>query len=223
LLALVRFDFGQGNQLYFPYSKYEYSISVIGFMSLSRLPLTVEHALLGFLRLRPMHGYELYQQISNPAGLWLVWRLKQSQLYALMTRLEAEGFVTVTLQPQEARPPRKIFQLTAAGHDAFVDWVTSPVAHPRQMRQEFLMKLYFVRQEGPQAVAQLISEQRALCRVWQAEQHTQSDALADEHSFAAIVNHFRTSHVENILTWLDHCEQTFITPFSTRQLAQPQP
>src|SRR5690606_10045673 len=129
--------------------------------------------------LRPMHGYELYQHVSNPAGLWLVWRLKQSQLYALMARLQTQGYVTTTLQSQEARPPRKIFSLTAEGHNAYMGWVTSPVAHPRQMRQEFLMKLYFVRQEGPQAVAQLISEQRALCRAWQAEQHTQTEALAD--------------------------------------------
>jgi DNA-binding PadR family transcriptional regulator len=170
-----------------------------------------------------MHGYELYQQLTAPSGLWLVWRLKQSQLYALMNRLEVEGYVTTTLQPQEARPPRKIFELTAAGHNAYIDWVTSPVTHPRQMRQEFLMKLYFVQQEGPQAVAQLVSEQRAVCRIWQAEQQTESEALADSRSFAAIVSHFRTSHVENILAWLDRCEQTFVAPISTRPLAQPHP
>ena len=50
--------------------------------------LTIEHALLGFVYVRPGHGYEIYQQLADANGLWQVWRLKQSQLYALLTKLE---------------------------------------------------------------------------------------------------------------------------------------
>ena len=39
-----------------------------------RQPLTIEYALLGFLRQQPRHGYEIYQQLSDPTGLGLVWR-----------------------------------------------------------------------------------------------------------------------------------------------------
>ena len=78
-------------------------------MSRVNLPLTTEHALLGFLRRRPMYGYEIHQQLTHPTGLGLVWRLKQSQLYALLAKLEEAGYVTTTIEPQETRPPRKIF------------------------------------------------------------------------------------------------------------------
>ena len=54
-----------------------------------RRPLGVEQALLGFLTGRPMYGYEIHQCLSQPAGLGRVWRVKQSQAYALLARLEA--------------------------------------------------------------------------------------------------------------------------------------
>src|ERR1700686_164320 len=96
-----------------------------------RHPLAMELALLGFLRRRPMHGYEIYQHLTDPEGLWLVWRLKQSQLYALLLRLEAEDFITSTLQPQDAHPPRKFFKLTRAGRERYLAWVRSAVPHGR--------------------------------------------------------------------------------------------
>src|SRR6476619_4669912 len=99
---------------------------------------TMEYALLGFFRQKPRHGYELYQEFADPLGLWQVWRLKQSQFYALLAKLEAAGYLSATLYPQEARPPRKIFHLTPTGETLFLTWVTSPVTHARQIRMEFL-------------------------------------------------------------------------------------
>src|SRR5947209_20400002 len=116
---------------------------------MQRDPLALEHALLGLLRRQPMHGYELYQRLTDPAGLWLIWRMKQSQLYALLTRLEAEGYLAADLQLQDARPPRKIFHLTRAGRERFLAWVRAPVPHGRELRQDFLAKFYFALREGP--------------------------------------------------------------------------
>ncbi|MFN8459541.1 MAG: PadR family transcriptional regulator [Anaerolineae bacterium] len=91
------------------------------------LPLSTEFALLGFLRRRPMYGYEIHQQLSHATGLGLVWRLKQSQLYALLTKLENEGFVTTTVELQDTRPPRKMFELTETGRQKFLNWIEQPV------------------------------------------------------------------------------------------------
>ena len=58
------------------------------------LPLTIEHALLGYLNQKPMYGYEISQHLANSEGLGAVWRLKQSQLYALLSKLEEKGYIT---------------------------------------------------------------------------------------------------------------------------------
>jgi hypothetical protein len=81
---------------------------------MTKLPLAMEHALLGFLARRPMHAYEMHQTLMESRELGLIWHLKQSQLYALLTRLEDAGYVTTVTEPQGTRPPRKISRLTDA-------------------------------------------------------------------------------------------------------------
>jgi PadR family transcriptional regulator AphA len=71
-----------------------------------KLPLTIEHALLGLLRRGPMHAYEMHRMLLQSEALGLVWRLKQSQLYALLGRLEEAGYVAGVVEAQPARPPR---------------------------------------------------------------------------------------------------------------------
>src|SRR5689334_3826430 len=112
-----------------------------------KTPLTIEHALLGFLRLRPMHAYEIHQTLLRAEALGLVWHLKQSLVYLMLDRLEEADYVSVVLEPQGNRPPRKILHLTLAGRQAFEGWLIAPVAHGRDFRLEFLAKLYFASQD----------------------------------------------------------------------------
>jgi DNA-binding PadR family transcriptional regulator len=175
-----------------------------------RLPLTIEHSLLGFLRHKPMHGYEIHQQFAEPGGLGAVWRLKQSQLYALLARLEEDGYVTGAIQAQadSARPPRRVFRLTRSGREAFLDWVRSPVLHGRQIRLEFLAKLYFARQESDALVAQLIERQRVACRDWLAAQRKLAGSADQAQPYEWLVSQFRIGQIEAMLHWLDQCEQS---------------
>lgn len=181
-------------------------------MPMTRSPLTIEHALLGFLRQQPIHGYEIYQQLEQAQGLGLVWHIKQSQLYALLTKLEKKGYISATLEPQDARPPRKVFHLTPAGRQAFLDWVQSPVKRGRRLRLEFLAKLYFAQQENSLVVSRLIEQQRNACREWLAQQHTQADTLANANPFDWLVHEFRLGQLEAMLNWLDICEQALLVP-----------
>src|SRR5919199_4108737 len=139
-----------------------------------KLPLALEHALLGLLREQPMHAYQMYQRLAQPEDLGLVWHLKQSQLYALLARLEDAGYIAATVEPQGSRPPRRMLHLTASGAAALDTWLHTPVAHGREFRQEFMAKLFFARQDGPLAVAQLIADQREACLHWLAGLHTQA-------------------------------------------------
>ncbi len=172
------------------------------------LPLTTEYALLGFLRRRPMHGYEIYQQLSDPTGLGLVWRLKQSRLYALLGKLEEHGLVTTTLELQESRPPRKIFELTDRGRQTFLSWVQSPVQHGRRFRLDFLAKLYFAQHEAPATAQKLIEQQRQTCLSWLEEQQAQAEGLEEPQPYDWLVHQFRVSQIQAMLHWLEVCQQT---------------
>jgi len=171
------------------------------------LPLSTEFALLGFLRRQSMHGYEIHQQLSDTTGLGLVWRLKQSQLYALLAKLEREGYVTTTVEYQDTRPPRKMFELTEAGRQAFLDWVERPVPQGRKLRLDFLAKFYFTQLEGPDVALRLIEGQRTTCRDWLQQQEEEAELLRQSQPYDWLVHKFRMGQIEAMLDWLDTCQE----------------
>jgi len=173
-----------------------------------RRSLTIELALLGYLRPGPLHGYQIYQQLGDPAGLKPVWYLKQAQLYALLAKLEEAGFIRGSIQQQEARPARRVFRLTETGQEAFQNWLFSPVQKPRQMRQEFQVKQYFARREGREAYERLIAMQRQTCQEWQASQEAISDQVSPGSTYFWLVEQFRIRQIQAMLDWLDLCQET---------------
>ena len=179
---------------------------------LLRQPLTVELALLGFLHAQPMHGYEIHQHLAGLAGLGLVWQVKQSHLYALLDKLEGDGYIAGRQQAQDARPPRRIFRLTNAGREAFRDWLSRPVSHGRELRLEFMAKLFFARREGPEWVSGLIARQHEECAEWRAKLLAQAAASPGADSFEWLVFQFRIRQVQSMLDWLVLCAETRSQP-----------
>lgn len=168
-------------------------------------PLTIEHALLGFVRRQPMYGYEIHQQLQESKDLGMVWRIKQSQLYALLAKLEQVGYLQGTLEGQGSRPPRKMLQLTDEGLEAFTHWIGSPVQHGRDFRLEFLAKLYFARNESNEAALTLAACQRDASHIQLIELRQQASRLTQADSYDWLVLQFRIGQIEAILAWLDVC------------------
>ncbi|HEU5101555.1 MAG TPA: PadR family transcriptional regulator, partial [Roseiflexaceae bacterium] len=174
-------------------------------------PLAIEHALLGFLRQQPMHAYEIHQTLLRAEALGLVWHLKQSLVYVMLERLEAEGYISVALEPQGSRPPRKILHLTPAGQQAFAEWLITPVGHGRDFRLEFLAKLYFASHDDPASATTLLAAQKAACRDWLVDLRAQADTLSDTRDYDWLVIQFRIGQIEALVAWLDICATTVIS------------
>ena len=155
-----------------------------------------------------MHGYEIHQHLAGLAGLGLVWQVKQSHLYALLDKLEADGYIAGRQHAQEARPPRRIFRLTSAGRKAFRDWLSRPVSHGRELRLEFMAKLYFARREGPDWVSALVARQQEECAEWRAKLLAQAAASPGAASFEWLVFQFRIRQVNAMLDWLALCAES---------------
>jgi PadR family transcriptional regulator, regulatory protein AphA len=159
-------------------------------------------ALLGFLHTEQLHGYEIYQRFSNLPGLWEIWRIKQSRLYAMLARLESKGLVQANTLPQENRPARKVFRISKAGREAYQTWLVQPVDNGREFRLEFLVKLFFAVQEGPQTKNDLIESQMAASNSWLNEEQQALQALEAHQSFKKAIHSFRVGQVEAMLAWL---------------------
>ena len=173
---------------------------------MTQRPFRLELALLGFLSHKSQHGYSLYQQLSTRTGLGRVWRLKPSQLYALLDKLEAAGLVSSQLLAQDPHPPRRIFSLTQAGRFAYETWRVAAVERPNQMRQLFFARLYFCLQDSPIDAQILIDRQREVALKWLADLETQSWVSKPVASYDKTLQQYRIIQVKMILDWLDDCQ-----------------
>lgn len=174
-------------------------------MPRSQAPLSLEYIFLGFICQGPIHGYELYKKISSFEGISLVWHIKQSQLYALVDKLEENGLLTSNMVPGVAHLMRKEYQITPVGRQSFLTWVTCPVSHGRDMRQEFLAKLYFAQKSGVEVSLELIEEQKSICAEWLSSLHIDYSKTTDEQHYERMIFQYRISQTQATIEWLDYC------------------
>jgi len=169
-----------------------------------RRGLPLEQALMGFLMRGPMHGYDLHRRVEDELGV--VWYMGISNIYGALKRLEQAGQVASALNPQEGRPPRKVYRITPAGERSFLDWVRQPVPTMRDMRVEFPAKLYFFCALGLEGIGELITAQETACRE-RVERLERSAAQCGPHDFNRLVYDFRRRQIEAILDWLQVCRE----------------
>ncbi len=170
---------------------------------------TTELALLGFLRDGPRHGYAIYRELSQVNDMWLIWRMKQSQLYAILTRFEEKGLLSSFREESiQGRPPRKMYQLTKRGIAAFASWLTLPVERGRQFRLDLLIKLFFAQRDGKETLTKLLRAQKATCVRW-----LEDAALSEQQEkepFGQLVHRYRSGQIQAMLNWLDECQETLV-------------
>ena len=167
-------------------------------------PLTIEYLLLGLLDQGPNHGYHLYKELDRFEGVRLVWHIKQGKLYALLDRLESDGLLKAKLISNQEYPTRKEYSLTDHGRMVYQDWIHSPVKHGREMRQDFLARLYFARTSGKEAARRLLEEQFANCLKWLAEFQVKSDEMDESRDYERAVFQFRMMQTEAMMKWLNN-------------------
>jgi DNA-binding PadR family transcriptional regulator len=74
--------------------------------------------ILGFLRERPLYGYEIKHIIEEAMGDWT--SIAFGSIYFALDKLAKEGFIEKTATEQEGnRPSRSVYQITEAGQAEF--------------------------------------------------------------------------------------------------------
>jgi PadR family transcriptional regulator, regulatory protein AphA len=109
--------------------------------------------------------------------------------------------------------------LTPAGRDAFEAWRITPVAHGRDLRQEFLAKLYFAQLAGPTYVKTLVEGQRTVSQTMIVTLQARADSA--EQPYARLVYEFRHSQVKASFEWLDRCEAILFPTANTSSPSTP--
>lgn len=170
----------------------------------------LEIALLGFLFEGPKHGYELHKEISDPAGIGGVWRVKIGKMYSIFKKLESKGFIRATSGRDGNRPPKNIFFLTKQGKSIFNKWMRSPIKHGRNLRILFLLKIYFIKRIESVNGKDLILIQKAECENWKERYRPDLQENKGENSFIWFVQKYRLSQIDGFINWLDWCGKQLV-------------
>jgi PadR family transcriptional regulator AphA len=171
--------------------------------------MPAEHAILGLLSLDDGagHGYDLARHFGEGQPLGGVLRLEAGMLYHHLKKLERRGWLTSTVEPQGSRPPRQVYRITDSGRGELRRWLQEPVAHTREIRLEFLVKLYFARRFDPALAVRLIAEQRDTCERLESSLAARLAALAatrteDDAAFLRLVLELRLAQTRAAIDWL---------------------
>jgi PadR family transcriptional regulator, regulatory protein AphA len=154
---------------------------------------------MGMLLGGPLHGYDICRRLGE--GIGSIWKLGKSQIYALLAKLEREGLVIHERVGQDNLPAKNIFSLTPEGIQVVKEWLEQPVNHFRDMRLEFVTKLWFIRQAFPEPERLLIEKQLGVC----GEKVTVLEGLKDScgNQVEALSIDFRVTVIRATVSWLE--------------------
>jgi PadR family transcriptional regulator AphA len=111
---------------------------------------------------RPSHAFAVAALVARDSDLGQIFHVQKSVVYRAMDRLEALGFIRTTgPQLSSLGPAKSPAKATNAGRRAAKSWLARPVAHPRDVRTELLIKLALLHRSGTDATG-LLRDQRAL-------------------------------------------------------------
>jgi DNA-binding PadR family transcriptional regulator len=103
-----------------------------------------DEVILGLLRFKPAHGYDLLDSFRSPSQLGRMWTLSTSQLYAVLKRLEEAGEITGEEVNSEDAPAKVVYSVTGKGLSKLNTWLydPEPSASIHRIRVLFLSRLY---------------------------------------------------------------------------------
>ncbi len=167
--------------------------------------MTPEHALLGVLATTESgtgHGYDLARSFAAGSPLGSVLHLEAGMIYHHVKKLEKLGWLRL-ISDGGRRPGRRTVAITDEGRAELRRWLAEPVQHTREVRLEFLVKLYLALRLDEATANRLVSEQRALLagvRESLRDEPVSTPATAPE--FGALVRDLRAMQTEAADSWL---------------------
>jgi DNA-binding PadR family transcriptional regulator len=96
--------------------------------------------ILGLLALGLRTGYEIKQFVDKTTRFF--WAASYGQIYPELRRFEQQGLVASHAEPSGGRA-RTAYELTDAGREALIDWLSSDSEPGYELRDEGMLKLFF--------------------------------------------------------------------------------
>ena len=100
--------------------------------------MSLRHVVLVVLSKGEMTGYDISKQFDKSVGFY--WETTHQQVYRALKMLSRDGLVAYKIEEQNGKPDKKIYTITALGHDELLRWLSQTSRRP-PINEPFLVKL----------------------------------------------------------------------------------
>ena len=132
--------------------------------------MSLRYALIAILRVGAMSGYELQKEFSQSVGH--VWHAPDSQIYPELRKMEAQDLIEGEEQTRGERGTRRVYHVTDAGNEAYLQWMQSPLEYQR-VRDPAHLRAAYLENTTPDAargfLRRHISAWESELEVWEGE------------------------------------------------------
>lgn len=166
-----------------------------------------QEVILAMLAKEPSQGYQLRARLDAALGP-LGEGLNAGHVYVTLARLEKAGLVALDADASSAeRPDRKVYLLTAAGHDRVTEWL-SDVSWPKPDIAEFHLRLIAAAAAGLADPVSIIGAQRRMLlgRLREAQRAAMTEP---DGSDASLLLEGIALRLQADLRWLEACERSW--------------
>jgi DNA-binding PadR family transcriptional regulator len=118
----------------------------------------LELAVLGLLKEKPMHGYELKQRLADELGSF--GRFSFGSLYPTINRLAREGAVERDMPKGEIKRRKNVYRITDAGAEVFDQLLEDSDPSITEERNAFMLRIAFFRYMKPETRRRLLEGRR---------------------------------------------------------------
>jgi DNA-binding PadR family transcriptional regulator len=173
--------------------------------------------ILGLLTQRSMSGYDVKQFLKDMG--WIIGNPSFGMIYPSLHTLLKDGLVTVEVFPQENKPPRKIYSITAEGERALQEWINQSGTSQVSLRA-FVMHLLLASNFSPDRLIAYLQERRAQVATYHADLKQMIEADADTDLGRRLALDYSLVVAGAELDWLDGTLQRLSMEMSLQDVVE---
>ncbi|MFN2589798.1 MAG: PadR family transcriptional regulator [Actinomycetota bacterium] len=165
----------------------------------------LELAILGLLKDRAMHGYQLKKHLADTLGSF--WQVSYGSLYPALKRLQRQGAVEMIFPRDEVGRRKNVYRITSVGESLFSE-LLEQAGHEASGDSGFSVRLAFFKYLKPETRIRLLERRRAYLegRGFTLKEKLRSYKQSLDNYALSLMNHeLRTT--EDDIRWLDELIQ----------------
>ena len=161
----------------------------------------LELAILGLLKERSMHGYQLKKHLADTLGSF--WQVSYGSLYPALRRLQREGAVEMIFPKEEVGRRKNVYRITEKGEALFKE-LLERAGQDASEDSGFSVRLTFFKYLKPETRIRLLERRRAFLdgRVSDLKQSMNAYRERIDGYTLSLMNH-QLAATETDIRWLD--------------------